>query len=206
MALIEQRASKLTGPTTDQQLESAAREICRALIADELTCIPSTVAIMVGNHREGAVALAVGRCLVNRGANATAYFVASSPSVNDHVSFQKRIFTSSGGKCVDIGLTDMPTNASFDIIIDGVVGREFQFAEFKKPMDSSFIASIERPFFTNTDCIFAIAFPKPFHRQLIASHRLYLVDSNLPAAAYKSALPDFNLGAVFGTRMSVRLR
>lgn len=207
MLLIEQKASKLTGPTTDQQLESAAREIMRVLLQEELTSTPSSVLVLVGNHREGATALAVGRSLLNRGISVTARFVGNLLAVNDHVAFQRKLFVSAGGKCVEGEVVEEAEE--FDVVFDGVLGREGSLTRGNSfPLDSlkySFLASIERSLSSKPDALFAIAFPKKHHAALQGT-RLYLVDVNLPFAAFKSALPDYQPMAVFGNRLSVRIR
>lgn len=215
MALIEQRASKICGPTTDQQLESAAREIVRILLGEELTGLPTSVAVLVGDHREGALALAIGRSLANRGIPVIAFIAESSQSIgggsNDHVTFQRKLFVSSGGKVISTNPSSEHV-ADVDLVIDGFLGRkagssvaQSDFKLLLSKMSSAYVACIERPLIRSSS-VFAIAFPKTFHRSLAADIRLFLIDINLPSAAFKQAVPDFDPAAVFGTRMSVRIR
>lgn len=209
ITLIEQKTSKLTGPTTDQQMESAAREIVRVLLNEELVGIPSSAAVLAGNHRDGAIAIAVGRTLANRGVSVSAYF--SSSTLMDHVAFQKKLFTSAGGKCVELAdghpFSLLPNPP--DVVIDGVLGREgIKDADFKKFIglfDSSFVASIERPL-VKSQCVFTTVFPKKFHGQTDRDYRLYLIDINIPVSTLRTVLADYNPSTLFGTKMSVRLR
>jgi hypothetical protein len=211
MSLIEQKASKLTGPTTDQQLECAAREIMRVLLQDELASCPSNMAILVGNHREGAIALAVGRSFVNRGVSVTAWFVDNASS--DHVAFQRKLFVSAGGECVDLGSREaVECEESVDVVIDGSTGRpgktNFDVRRFDS-LSMAVLVGIERSAFSKCDILFALGFPKLFHVATAHHSRLYLVDINLPSASFKNALPsgtDFSTMAVFGDRLSVRIR
>lgn len=209
MALIEQKASKMTGPTTDQQLEAASREMLRVLLKQELVGVPSSVLLFVGNHREGAVALALGRGLANRGVSVAAYFVSNAAVLGDHVAFQKKLFVSSGGKWLgDWGETSVVEE--HQMIVDAVLGRELSERpslklDVGKQPQQPFIVAVERPSAElKPDVCFTLAFPKAYLFDVNCP--IYLVDINLPMAAYKSYAGDFDPAAVYGCELSVRLR